>query len=451
MKSHEAMPHQVDKDIVAATSADGTHTRTIGLISLLTDQPGLYRPNAFGGAKIDDPWITARKYVNVLEKQDKVDLVVPLCHLYEPQDEKTCREFNFPVVISGHDHHTVDRMIEGSRLIKAGSDGHKAAIIDITWATSDTKDPTVNVQLVTVADWPPDQELQKEVHECLSVLDALRNTQLAVIPKEFRPLDSMGVRGAVKTAATFLCGEYLKAFNADMTTPFADCVLMPGGNVRGGRLYNADDFFSLESLKSEIHPKMNIGVVKIPGHILCETIRDSHSRGSHPYFMQYDAGVIVDPHTHMVTHIGGAPLDSAKMYNVGYPIDELKAENGPACWLEYQLQNPPNERHLHSTARGGQEFLLQHWAHQIWLAVWQKLDANNDGKVSRDEYRALDSNNDGKVDQQELIEFMHQELGYAVDSGEVHFASHVLKIAGDANNDKILTWKEFHKMEEKRK
>ena len=85
------------------------------------------------------------------------------------------------------------------------------------------------------------------------------------------------------------------------------------------------------------------------------------------------------------------------------------------------------------------------------MAVWQKLDANNDGKVSRDEYRALDSNNDGKVDQQELIEFMHQELGYAVDSGEVHFASHVLKIAGDANNDNILTWKEFHKMEEKRK
>ena len=29
-----------------------------------------------------------------------------------------------------------------------------------------------------------------------------------------------------------------------------------------------NDYFSLESLKSEIHPKMEIGVVKIPGNII---------------------------------------------------------------------------------------------------------------------------------------------------------------------------------------
>ena len=39
------------------------------------------------------------------------DMVLPLCHLYEFQDERTCAELDVPVVLSGHDHHRV-----GSRL-----------------------------------------------------------------------------------------------------------------------------------------------------------------------------------------------------------------------------------------------------------------------------------------------------------------------------------------------
>ena len=142
---------------------------------MLTNQPGLYRPNAFGGAAIDDPWITAKLYNKKLVEEDQVDLVVPLCHLYEPQDEKTCKDFDeYPVVISGHDHHTVDRTICGSRLIKAGSDGHKAAIIDITWNSSAaTEKPTVEVSLVTVKDWPPDRVLQSKVEKAMSVLGRL--------------------------------------------------------------------------------------------------------------------------------------------------------------------------------------------------------------------------------------------------------------------------------------
>jgi 2',3'-cyclic-nucleotide 2'-phosphodiesterase (5'-nucleotidase family) len=447
MQSHEAMPYQIDKEVVVATSADGTHTRKVGLISMLTNQPGLYRPNAFGGATIEDPWVTARTYIDILEKEHTVDLVVPLCHLYEPQDEKTCREFDFPVVISGHDHHVVDRTINGSRLVKAGSDGHKCAIIDITWETPESKTPAVEVQIVTVADWAPDPALQAKVEQSLSVLDTLRHTQLTNVPTRFRPLNSIGVRGNVVSAATYLCSEYLKAFNTDVDTPTADCVLMPGGNIRGGRLYKTDDYFSLESLKSEIHPKMEIGVVEMPGDIISESIRTSQTRGHHPYYMQYDEGVIVDPATHTVTHIGGKPLDLKRMYSVGYPIFELTAENGPQCMTEYFTKNAPNKRHLHSTARGGQEFLLQYWAHQIWLAVWNKLDANHDGAVSKEEYRKVDTNNDGDIDKLELMKFMKTELGYDFHPGEPSFAISVLLESGDTDKNGILTWEEFKNKE----
>jgi 2',3'-cyclic-nucleotide 2'-phosphodiesterase (5'-nucleotidase family) len=332
------------------------------LISLLTDQPGLYRPNSFGGAKIEDPWETARVYNKKLLEEDKVDLIVPLCHLYEPQDEKTCREFDcYPVIISGHDHHTVNRVIHGSRLVKAGSDGHMAAIVDITWESAETVNPEITVDLVPVANWAPDATLQAQVTRALSVLDNLRHTQLVSVPEKFRPLNSVGTRGAVTTMGLFLCSQYRDAFNEGLSATAADLVLMPGGNIRGGRLYRSDDYFSLESLYSEVHPSTLLSVVELPGAIICEAIRDSHTRGNHPYYMHYDDFVVVDSESHLVTHIGGEALDLSRIYNVVYPTNELFAQNGPACIREYFTLHPPNTRHLSSTARGGQEFLLQFW------------------------------------------------------------------------------------------
>ena len=449
MQSHEAMPHQVPTAIIDCRSSrvdSGTHTRRVGLISMLTDQPGLYRPNAFNGAKIEDPWETARIYKKRLETgPNAVDLVVPLCHLYEPQDEKTCKEFDFPIVISGHDHHTVDRMISGSRLVKAGSDGHKAAIIDITWANAFSTEPdAIDVKHVTVKDWPADPELKKEADKCLSVLDSLRNTQLVCVPSKFEPLNSIGVRGAVTTAGQFLASEYRDAFNLDLSTPCCDLCLMPGGNIRGGKLYKKGEFFSLEALKSEVHPKMNIVIVRMPGRVIFDSVKSSHSCGHNPYYMHYDDAVMVNE-SHEVTHVNGIPLDHDKMYNVAYPPGEICAENGPKSLREYFQANPPDPRHLSSTSRGGQEFLLQYWAQQVWAAVWERLDSNKDGTVDQSEFLLLDSNGDGKVDAEELMKFMHDELGYEIVSGETSFASYVLRAGGDRDQDGKLTWSEFEK------
>ena len=48
----------------------------------------------------------------------RVLLVVPLQHTYVPDDHKTCREFDVPLVLSGHDHHRVDEVVAGTRLLK---------------------------------------------------------------------------------------------------------------------------------------------------------------------------------------------------------------------------------------------------------------------------------------------------------------------------------------------
>lgn len=82
-------------------SLDGLNSRRVGLIGVLSNsflghgnekkrpssRPSLYRPGAFGGAKIEDPWEVMASYKKKME-DGGCDVVVPLCHLYEPQERR---------------------------------------------------------------------------------------------------------------------------------------------------------------------------------------------------------------------------------------------------------------------------------------------------------------------------------------------------------------------------
>ena len=96
-------------------------------------------------------------------------MVLPLCHLYEFQDERTCAELDVPVVLSGHDHHRVDRMVEGTRLLKPGMDAHAAVILDLIWDTAESDNtPTVEAAIIPVADYEADIELEREMKRAYS-------------------------------------------------------------------------------------------------------------------------------------------------------------------------------------------------------------------------------------------------------------------------------------------
>ena len=79
------------------------------------------KPGASTGVQILAPCAPLAEWTPRLQDEG-ADLVLPLCHLYEDQDEKTARAFDFPLILSGHDHHIVDRMVEGTRIIKPGMD-----------------------------------------------------------------------------------------------------------------------------------------------------------------------------------------------------------------------------------------------------------------------------------------------------------------------------------------
>ena len=154
MKSHESFEGskcQFDRAIIDVSSPDGSNNRKLGMLGVLSSSESLYKPGAFGGATIDDPWECMKEYNGKLKNEDGCDMVLPLCHLYEIQDERTCNEFDFPVIMSGHDHHRVDRMVNGTRLLKPGMDAHYAIVMDLIWnSKSSDGTPEINVETIPV-------------------------------------------------------------------------------------------------------------------------------------------------------------------------------------------------------------------------------------------------------------------------------------------------------------
>jgi 2',3'-cyclic-nucleotide 2'-phosphodiesterase (5'-nucleotidase family) len=206
-----------------------------------------------------------REYKEILESAPlNCDLVIPLQHLYVPDDHKTCRDFDFPVILSGHDHHRVDEVVEGSRLLKPGLDGVYATVLEITWE-KDSNEPVIDARFVKTAEWNPDPALKAECDKAYDALAPLRNTELARVPPNFAPLSSVNARGRVTTMGKLICSLLRSSLNVErgrQRNHFVDAVLLMGGNIRGGQDYEKGSFFSLEALEAEVKADEVIGVVE---------------------------------------------------------------------------------------------------------------------------------------------------------------------------------------------
>lgn len=430
---------QTDVHTIEVTSPDGENKRRVSLIGLLTDSPSLYRPDSFGGKAhlIEDPYATCKRMVEKLK--DTCDLVVPLEHLYEPQDERMASEVDVPVLLSGHDHHVVDKVVNGTRILKPGSDGHRAVVLDLSWPTAGSDvQVEVSAEILAVKDFKPDPSLEQVVKQAYAPLDGLLNTQLVEIPEAMRPLSSVGARDRRVSAGTFLLSEVREALNAKSHT--VDCVLVKGGNIRGGRTYEPDDPFTLESLKSEISEGQELVICRVPGSVLRVGLQETWT-APNPGWFQYDDGISTDEGG-FVTHVGGKPIDPERMYAIASVSDFFRARDGPSFGKYFD--DHPDERPDNDTGVVIHAILLAHWADKAWKRVFQSIDVDSNGQISESEIRAIDINGDGFVDSNELVSALVR-LGFKATPEELTFVRAVLLAAGDADHDGRLSLSEINK------
>jgi len=448
MQSHESFKDstcQVDSATIDITSPDGSNKRKLGLIGVLSATPELYKPGAFGGASIEDPWECLGKYNSKL-KEDGCDMVLPLCHLYEFQDERTCEEFDFPVILSGHDHHRVDRIVSGTRLLKPGMDAHYAVILDLVWDSADSDStPTIEASTIPVADYIPDPALKAELNKAYAVLKPLLKTELATIPDSYSPLTSLGPRERRVNMATYLLSQLRNALNLDTENypDHCDCVIVKGGNIRGERNYDTHKF-SLEGLRSEMQEEEGVHIFLVPGRILRGGLRESWTAPG-PGWMQYDDGVEVDSNG-FVVRIGGAPLDPKRMYRVGSFIDFDTDYGTPTIhkYFEEHKEGLPDQ----DAGLGCHVLLLKLFSKDIWNKLWLVLDADGDGSVSSEELKLLDIDGDGMLSKAELRAAIEKVVGLSTYEGQDVLVDLVMAAAGDVDEDDQLTVEEINAAQE---
>ena len=85
MQSHQSFKGsrcQRDREIIEITSRDGSNRRRLGMMAVLSASKSLYKPGAFGGATIRDPWEAMAEYRDRLLREDGCDTVLPLCRCF---------------------------------------------------------------------------------------------------------------------------------------------------------------------------------------------------------------------------------------------------------------------------------------------------------------------------------------------------------------------------------
>lgn len=367
-------------------------------------------------------------------------------HLYVPQDLVTCQRFDFPVVLSGHDHHLVDQVEQGTRLLKAGSDAKHAVVLDIRWADGEPgTQPTIEAQTLAVSDYAENADIAARVRRAYSVLDHLKHTQVARVPDRFRPLSSEGSRARLCSVGRFLWSALRDALcTDDVDESTVDCVLISGGDIRGGCTYADGQHLSLADLRSELQEELVAVVVQMPGHVLAAGVKESHSVGPNPGFLQMDDGVLLDSASGAVTHVGTAPLDPQRMYRVATTL--WSCQNGSATsWIAYFAAHPERKPQFDAPVLAT---VLMHFSSQVWRAVWESLDTNRDGVLSAEEIAAADLDGDGRLSRHEVAVAMHK-AGWEVDEQEMGFVDKVMEAAGDTNRDGYLDRKELESASKK--
>jgi len=252
-------------------------------------------------------------------------------------------------------------------------------IVDLSWpaeAPTGAPDlPALQVKIEAVDAFPEDVALKARIEQRMVAVHELETATLLRLPPE-TTLTSVGTRARQTSVATLLCSRIRDALSSD------GC-LLNGGGIRGNRVYK--DRFTYGDLKAELPFENEVTVVHLPGSVLREAIAASraHSPDESGGFLQVDDSMVVDDTGHVLTVVGGRPLEPDRLYNIAIMRNLMLGMDRIEPLVRYHSAHPesvPPE----GSGRGIKLVLIDAFSRELWrqLGSFDTVDTDRDGKLS---------------------------------------------------------------------
>lgn len=462
---------------------DDTTTREVGFLGFLIGGEGFeatYRDDSFGGASDSITAVLScheAASARLRTAHPEVDCVVPLTHQDLAEDRVMAATGLYPVVLGGHDHDVIREAVPVAAVkenggggsvvvVKAGADAVKAALVDLSWAAGTPRGaaPTVDVELVDVANYAEDPETAAAVELKLAPLRALDAATLLNLDRATMErfggaatatrndestlvMSSKGTRFGPSTFATFLATLGAECARTDFSA-------INAGAVRGDRDYSlvedgGSGKVTFADLQRECPFPSNVVVATCSGAVLAAAVRESRAgwyqengpvECSNALHCDEDAKVTVasDGKSCDLVGIGGAPLDPDKLYSALLDTYDVKKNPALAAWkVEHPEYFPPED-----AGRPMLPILVERLAKMLFLTI---VDADGDGKGDVHEveaaFDAFDKNGDEEWSSDEINEALKSKLG---DGASDLVATTMLSIAdadgnGSVSKSELLT------------
>ena len=339
----------------------------VGLLGLLTSEPGVFRGDTFRGLEIADSLATAETLAREL-RANGCERVVALTHQSLAADDALARSGCVDLILGGHEHEVILAGTDRCPVVKAGADATTAAVCDLDVAAG-----TVAVAFEAVASHAEDPAVAAA---CADQTDMLAALDAEKVVRGAGPLSSRRTRFEQTSVGTALCSATRAWFGCDAAA-------VNGGSVKGDRDYGGDALSFLD-LRRELPFPTKMVVVDLPGAVLADAVAYSRSpRANERGFLQLCDACDVDG-AGALAAVGGAPLDRRRTYAVALPRNLFKGIFDVRPLVDF-------------AAKGGlgseDDFLpmlncvLYLHAHGLWrrLGSFDELDLDGDGQLTRDE------------------------------------------------------------------
>lgn len=371
--------------------------KKVALLGLMTEDPSLYRPGAFGGASIQPILESAKELVNELE--DKVDLVLPMTHQGIGSDRSMAQEMgnHFPLLMGGHDHEPYLETVNGCRIVKTGMDAIQAAVIDIRWENEeDSILPSIEVQMLNTKDFAADPSVKERVDTHESILKELDKAKLFAIKdwvrrnhnqnseEELPIFTTKDNRLGPSTGTSALCSMLRMGLRCHVA-------LMNAGCVRAGKDYDPDSYFTWSDMKAELPYPTNMCVGLIPGRVLQETIqfsrrfaKDKVAKGG---FIHASRTTVCTDEGEIQT-IMGKKFDPDKEYLTAFPHGFLAGIDNQEPLLDWAATKKPEELPSVESAIPAKLILVELLSALLWMrfGTFEEV-AGGDGVICKHDVR----------------------------------------------------------------